>query len=248
MMRSVFLSLCFFLATPVFADDWEFILEPYALAASIEGDSSIGQQTGVEVDVDFDRILETLRMAGMVRFEAIHDSNWGVVVDYGFMDLGDDLSGPRGGVADLKLRQGIFQANLLRRHEAENSTLDFMIGVRWWDNDIDLELDPALLPVTPSLKIDEDWVDLTLGVRWQSRLNDKWKLQVSADVGGFGMESDTTSQLSAGAIYTINDRLDLDLRYQGLWVDYESGSEGDADYFAYDTVTHGPLIGLIIRF
>lgn len=164
------------------------------------------------------------------------------------MDLGDDLSGPRGGVADIKLRQGILQANLLRRHEAENSTLDFMVGVRWWDNDIELELDPARLPINPSVEIKEDWVDLILGIRWQSRLNEKWTLQASGDIGGFGMESDTTSQLSLGAIYNINDRLDLDLRYQAMWVDYETGSEGERDYFAYNTVTHGPLIGLIIRF
>ena len=248
-MRSLVLAICLSVVTPfAVADDWEFVLEPYMLGASIEGDSAIGQANGIEVDVDFSRILETLRMAGMVRFEAVHDSNWGVVLDYGFMDLGDDLSGPRGGIADIKLRQGILQANVLRRHELENSTLDVLFGVRWWDNDIELELDPALLPISPSLEIEEDWVDLILGMRWQTRLNDRWKFQVSGDIGGFGMEADMTSQLSLGAIYNINDRLDLDLRYQAMWVDYETGNEGERDYFAYDTVTHGPLIGLIIRF
>lgn len=68
-MRNFFFALFFLSALPaVAAADWEFVLEPYALAANIEGDSGIGQADGVEVDVDFGRILETLRMAGMVRF------------------------------------------------------------------------------------------------------------------------------------------------------------------------------------
>lgn len=248
-MQRLLLLICLTVSPLLQAqDEWDFVLEPYALGASIEGDSSIGQATGVEVDVDFDRILETLRMAGMVRFEALHESQWGILLDYGFMDLGDDLSGPRGGVADLKLRQGIFQANLMRRYDMEDGTLDVLLGVRWWDNDIDLALDPALLPVNPTADIEEDWVDLTVGFRWRAQLSDAWYWQVHADIGGFGLEADLTSQLSLGAIYSINDRLDLDLRYQALWVDYESGSEGDPDYFAYDTVTHGPVLGLRINF
>ena len=66
-------------------------------------------------------------------------------------------------------------------------------------------------------------------------------------MGGLALESDFTASTSLGAIYTINDRLELDMRYRGLWVDYESGDPGDADYFEYDTVTHGPLIGLKIN-
>jgi hypothetical protein len=40
----------------------------------------------------------------------------------------------------------------------------------------------------------------------------------------------------------------MDLQYKALWVDYEDGSAGQAGYFAYDTVTHGPIVGLKIEF
>ncbi len=247
-MKGIVLVLGMVLSSMAHADEWDFVLEPYLLAANIEGDTSLGRATGVDIDVDFGRIMETLRMAAMVRFEAIHDDRWGVVLDYGFMDLGDDLSGPRGGVVEAKLRQGIFEVDAFRRYRNETGFLDVMVGVRWWDNDIDVALDPALFPLTLTREVKADWVDLLVGVRWHSELNERWRLTFSGDVGGFGLEADMTSSLSVGAVYSFNERMELDMRYRGLWVDYEDGNEGEADYFAYDTVTHGPLIGLIIKF
>lgn len=41
----------------------------------------------------------------------------------------------------------------------------------------------------------------------------------------------------------------LDLKYKAVWVDYENDKpKGQPGYFAYDTVTHGPLIGFIYIF
>jgi hypothetical protein len=40
----------------------------------------------------------------------------------------------------------------------------------------------------------------------------------------------------------------LDLKYKATWVDYDEGQQGQVDYFAYDTVTHGVVIGLMFKF
>ena len=71
---------------------------------------------------------------------------------------------------------------------------------------------------------------------------------VRGDIGGFGLESDFTAKTAVGVMYNITDSILLDVQYVGLWVDYETGTRDTASYFAYDTVTHGPVIGLIFKF
>lgn len=230
------------------AGEWTFAFEPYVLASSIEGDASVGRATGVDVDVDMSDILETLEMAFMGHFEAIHSNGWGVALDYGFMDLGADISGQRGGVIDANVRQGVFEALLLRKGSSRKGQLEYLAGVRWWDNDIDADVDLAVLPGSPSADIKEDWIDLVLGVRWSNPVNDEWTFNIRGDIGGFGVESDFTSTASAGFRYKMSESIDLDLQYKATWVDFETGRAGESGYFQYDTVTHGPLIGVIFNF
>ncbi|MBL4828190.1 MAG: hypothetical protein JKY66_10860 [Spongiibacteraceae bacterium] len=227
---------------------WSFEIEPYAMSSSIDGDAGVGRVNGADVDIDMDDILETLHMAAMIHFEAHHDSGWGLALDYGFMDLRDDISGPRGGVAEVKVRQGVFMADVIYRRSVGEGTLDYLAGVRWWDNDVEVNVDLAVLPGSVQGEIKEDWVDLYIGARWQIPLSDHWSFTARGDIGGFGVEADFTSVVLIGAKYQINKKVIIDLAYKGLWVDYESGNQGERGYFAYDTLTHGPLVGLIYKF
>lgn len=69
------------------------------------------------------------------------------------------------------------------------------------------------------------------------------------DIGGFGLESDFTAGAIAGARYQMSENWILDLKYKAVLVDYENDKpKGQPGYFAYDTVTHGPLIGFIYIF
>ena len=203
---------------------------------------------GVDVDVDMTDILEVLEMAFMGHFEAHHGNGWGVALDYGFMDLSADIAGPRGGVVDAKVRQGVFEALLVRHNQSGKGQLEYLAGVRWWDNDIDVVVDLAVLPGTSAVEIKEDWVDLVLGVRWSNPVNDNWTFNLRGDIGGFGVESDFTSAVSAGFHYEMTESIDLDLQYKATWVDFQTGRAGQPGYFQYDTVTHGPLIGVILNF
>lgn len=237
-----------FVACQAQAEDWTFEIEPYAMATTISGDASVGRATGVEVDVDMSDILETLELAGMLHFEAHSSNGWGVALDYAFMDLNADISGQRGGVVDTDVRQGVLEALLMRRSELANGQLDVMGGFRWWDNDIDVEVDPALLPGTTEFDVEEDWFDLVVGLRWTSTINEQWTMQLRGDIGGLGLEADFTSTLAASFRFAMSQSVDLDLQYKATWVDYKSGSRGNPGYFQYDTVTHGPVIGFIFKF
>ena len=238
------------LLLPVFAqaEGWEYEIELYLLATTIEGDSGIGRATGAEVDVDFGDILAVLNMAGMMHFEAYHQSGWGTALDYSFMDLRDDISGPQGGVTDLKVRQGVLQADLFYRRALGNGTLDYLGGIRWWDNDFKVTVNPALLPGSATGNIREDWVDLFVGARWITPIGKKMSFILRGDVGGFGLEADFTASVTVGVKYAMSDSWLLDVGYKGTWVDYETGQKGQPGYFSYDTVTHGPLLGVIYKF
>ena len=64
----------------------------------------------------------------------------------------------------------------------------------------------------------------------------------------FVVASEFTSSIAAGFQYKFKEKWAVDLRYKALWVDFEDGTPNTPGSFAYDTVTHGPLIGIIYRF
>lgn len=236
------------LTAPAEAEDWSFSVEPYLLGANIEGDSGLGRVTGAPVDLDFSTILENLEMAAMLHFEAHSNNGWGLIVDYGFMDLSDDVFGSRGGVVDARVRQGILEGLLVRRSGNQTSGFEYFAGIRWWDNDVDVVIDPAVLPGDITRKVDASWIDLVVGARWTRNINAYWVAKIKGDIGGFGVEADSTSSLSISAIYEFSERYALDLQYKAMWVDFEDGSPGQPNYFSYDTVTHGPIIGFQFNF
>ena len=108
------LTIMFF-STASYAKDWSYEFEPYALISSIDGEAGVGRVSGADVAVDFDAILETLEFAFMGHFEAHHKSGWGASLDYGFMNLGESISGPLGGVTDVDVHQGVLEALALYR-------------------------------------------------------------------------------------------------------------------------------------
>jgi hypothetical protein len=47
---------------------------------TIDGDTSLGRIDDADVDVDFNDILENLKLGGMVHFEAVQKTGWGAVL------------------------------------------------------------------------------------------------------------------------------------------------------------------------
>lgn len=246
----IFVAICCCCLLPIYvqAENWDVEAQLYLMLTSIEGDAGIGRAQGISVDVDFDTILENLDLTGMVHIEAIHASRWGVALDYSFMDLSADLSGPQGGIADAGVRQGVLQFDLLYRMPIGKGSIDWITGIRWWDNVIDLTIDATILPGSVNVSVEEDWIDVFIGARWTTPVNDTWDFMIRGDIGGFGLESDFTGQLYGNLRWNMSDYWAFDIGYKGVWVDYESGTRGQPGYFAYDTLTHGPVLGVIYKF
>ena len=227
---------------------WSFDFEPYMMAININGDAGLWRASGIPLDINFGDILERLQMGVMIHFEAHHKSGWGLWLDYVFMDLKQDIGGPFGSVLTANVRQGGLEAFGIYRQEYALGQLDYIAGIRWWNNTIGATLDSALLPGSPTLKVEKDWADLVVGVRWTQPISQNWKVRLRGDIGGLGLSSKFTAATSIGFFYTINDLMDLDLRYKATWVNHEEGTLGARDYFRYDTVTHGPIVGIKFKF
>ena len=221
---------------------WSYELEPYMLIASMSGTSKVVRGPTLEIDVNFGTILENLDIGAMIHFEAHNQNGWGLWLDYGFMDLSSDITAPVDGVINARVRQGTLEAFAMYRQPVSNGTLDYLVGIRWWDNDFDIG--HSALPI--DIEVEEDWVDLVAGARWTTDISKSWKFSVNGTVAGLG--SDLSLSGAVGVKYVINDLLDFDLQYKAIWVDYESGTKGQAGYFAYDVTAYGPTVGLNFKF
>jgi hypothetical protein len=231
------------------AKEWAFQVEPYLMGTSIAGDASIGRASDTPVDVDFKTILDNLDMAAMIHFEALHQSGWGLAMDYGFMDLGMKKSGNNEGFAQVKIRQGVLETLGFYRVNYGKMSLDYLAGVRWWDNDLSLALNTALPGPGLNIEIKEDWVDIVAGLRLISEINKDWHFMARADVGGFGTSADFTSTVETGFTYQISELMVLDMKYKASWVDYDNETNvGGVGHYVYDTITHGPILGLSFNF
>jgi hypothetical protein len=229
------------------ADDWDYVIAPYGLLPNISGNASLGRIDNADVDVDAGDVLESLELGAMLQLEARHtESNVGVILNYAFMDLGSDATGPLGFTDfDADIFQGMLEGFYSYRAQLESSTLDLYAGARWWDINLDVSATTPLGSRTFSR--DKDWVDPVLGARWAPSIADSWRLLIQGDVGGFGAASTFTWCTQVGVLWDASETVSVALLYKALSVDYEDGVRGTKSFFEYDTITQGPLLGLVFR-
>ena len=88
----------------------------------------------------------------------------------------------------------------------------------------------------------QNWVDPVLGARFRLNLNKGLFLNLKGDAGGFGVGSQLTYQIYAGAGKEFKKRYAAFLGYRYLYVDYSSGG------FLYRVHMSGLVTGFNIRF
>ena len=219
--------------------NWQYDAELYMLFPNMTGDITVGREVKA-IDESPSDVFGALKMGAMGHFEAVHTSNWGIWIDYAFMDLSFDENIEA--IKDVSFYQGVFEGFATYKTELSVGSLDYYAGVRWWHNKFDL----SIFNRDKSTTI--DWYDPVIGVRYNYPLNDSWLLRARADLGGFGVGSKSSTCLALGAVYSINENWQVDMQYKGQWVDYEEGDSNERDYFRYDNLTHGLILGINYKF
>ena len=164
--------------------DWELNLAPFYLwAVSIDGNQTVGSNTG-DIDVDFDDIFDKLETAFIFNLQGMQKNNWGFLIDYNYMKLGDDdTSGGLNTDVDLKLH--LVEADGLYRWRLSNHNIDAKFGVRYTAMDTDVKLKGGPINIKADQKV--DWIYPLVGMRWEWHFADRWKLLLNGDVGGFDL-------------------------------------------------------------
>lgn len=227
---------------------WEFVIAPYFVGANITGTSQVGRLPSTDVDIGTGDILENLRFGAMARAEALYKQKFGAMLDVAYMNLGTANDTPlTGGRVRVGGSQLILETMLFyRAFKNAQSSIDLYAGGRYWDISLDLD---ATGTIGGSFNVTRDasWLDPVIGVRGMHRFNDKWSANGRADIGGFGVGSDFTWNVQAGVGYHFNKTWSTHFQYKVLSVDYDNDKSGTSK-FAYDTITHGPLLGVVARF
>lgn len=227
------------------AEAWRVIIAPYLLVPSISGEAGIGRLDGAPVEVDSEFIFGHLKAGFMMRAEIGH-GRWSLLLDGAYMDLEADGEGSGGREAELAFTQLITEVSLAHRFGTPERWFDCLVGARGWGLAMEGRFTGPLATGTRSM--DADWIDPIIGLRGAMGLNSAWSLTGRFDVGGFGVGADSTWQVELGVAWQATSHLAVTAGYRALDVDYEDGDHGEANWFRYDVLTHGPQVGVSVSF
>jgi hypothetical protein len=216
---------------------WTFTFEPYFMAPYMDGKAGIGP-FDVRVSSSPSDIFSNLNW-GIMGLLEVNNGRFGIAFDGTYMNLETTREGA---VDRIGGHQGAYSGILLARVQKH---AEAYVGFRV--NDLGLRLSGTGPLGNPrSASRSESWVDPIIGMRVNLPLSRTTDLTMMADFGGFGIASDISVQAWPTLGFRISDSVRAKLGYRLVYTKYESG-EG-LDRFAYDVLTYGPTLGLMIRF
>jgi hypothetical protein len=240
------LALLFFLASAragaqapaASSTQWQHRLTPYLWLAGLHGTLGAHGITG-EADISFSEVLKNLDLGLMLSYEGRRGRTVALADTLYLRTSGDaDTPGALFSGAEVTSRQFMIdlEAGSVLMENAQGSWA-VLAGVRYWNMRNNLDLHAGTLPAQ-EVGETNDWFDPVIGLLARRNLSPKWSASLKADIGGFGVGSDFTWQLSLN----ISSKSALVLGYRYLDVDYASGG------FTCDVALQGPLLGYQFRF
>ncbi len=226
--------------------DWEFNLAPFYLwGINIKGDLSLGTDKipgniplTKPIDVPFEDVFTSLEGAFIIHFEAMHKSNFGVLVDVDYLNIGSDFTNSKGIGLDVDFEVTLAEVAGLYRMKKNNHNFDAVYGLRGY------RLNPSVSFLNGPTVVDrtQDWLDPFVGVRWIWNFAEVWSVVARGDIGGFGIGSDFAWQALGLVEWQPFKHVSFLAGYRALDIDYEDGTGND--YFKFDATVYGPLLGL----
>jgi hypothetical protein len=223
-------------------DGWWFRAAPYGWLTAVTGDVTVGPLT-TPVDVSMSDTLNSLDMTFMGLFEVGYN-RWSLGVDLIYAKLSQDIDGGGHLFDSFRFEQKqlfVTPAIAYRVIDKDNYHMSVFAGARVTAMEVDLTGRFAKGgQVTRG--VNDTWVDPIVGIRGQAEISDRWFFRYSGDIGGFGVSSDLIWNAFGGFGYNVNESVGLVVGYRALGIDYTKGA------FTMDIVSHGPVMGLEVRF
>ena len=91
-------------------------------------------------------------------------------------------------------------------------------------------------------------MDPLIVARLKGAINNKWLLQLRADMGGFGIGSQFAWQLQPDVYFRVSKLFEVGLGYRIISMNYHTGTEGTDSWFLFDMEEYGPQLRLGFNF
>jgi hypothetical protein len=264
-------------------DAWRFRFALYGWAPSISGSlTARGQATDVNAS-----FIQTLQASNsLLGYMSYFEANKGPVGFYtdtvwAKLGFGSASASYRNPIAGLKISTssnaaatysltiievgGLYEIMKWPGSSGTFTALDGVLGFRYWNNSIDLNLDltgsvdfstlsNALgrnLEFSRSVAVARsgsiDWVAPVVGLRLRHQLTPNQEFWVRGDVGGFGLQS--AFEWQAIGVYSYawqftGYQVAAVVGYRALGVNYTNPGNDNS----INLVLHGPVIGVSVRF
>ncbi|MBS7705036.1 hypothetical protein [Chelatococcus asaccharovorans] len=238
-------------APPSIPAGWTFQATFYGWATALNGTVGVRNLPPVKVDASFGDILEHFDGALMGALLA-KNGDWMILTDLVWAQLTDDAKLKIANDPALKVKQRLLIASAIAGYRLPlgNPDLDLSVtaGLRYQRLTLDATLTPGTLPFI-DLKSNQTkaWLDPVVGLVLQYRINERWFFNALADIGGFGVGSQLTSQGVVSVGYNWTETISTAIGYRALYTDYK-GSGVRTGTFRYDTTMHGPFLSLGVHF
>ncbi|WP_272699579.1 hypothetical protein [Desulfovibrio sp. Fe33] len=213
--------------------EWQFELTPYLWFINISGDTSVRGNSGTS-DMEYSKISDMLEESFAVYHEG-HNGEFGYIVDASYMQLKGEEDTAIGSVG-YKSEQTVLEVlGFYSQHVLSDSRIDYLAGIRYNDAKITLSRNN-------SYSRGIDWVDPVVGLRWVTHINDKSKISIRGDIGGFGLGSQHT--LMGAVTYDYNPWKHFGFKVGVKAVNTYYTQEKNS--YKTDSTTWGPLVGFNI--
>jgi hypothetical protein len=199
---------------------------PFAGAPTLAFDNSFG-----EVLEDLDAAFFANALVRRDRFVATADVSYAALSREGLVPPGIPASGKVSQLAITALAGARVEDN-------DAISVDLLAGARLWNLDGSVSVPLVGVAVAP----DKTFVDPIVATRINARVAPRLSALIQGDIGGFGVGSDFTYQVTGTLNYRLSDRFFLSAGWRHLHLDYANGGT------RFEGSQTGPLLGITHRF
>jgi hypothetical protein len=273
-MRSVILTLLLvaLVAMPVLNqaqakektwEDWNFYVDLYLLLVNVSGDAAItlpdGDPVDIPINLRFRDILDNYK-GGVSGVIMAKKKRWSINLDLSYAKVEREqsvtLPGPPSVTVNSKNTFTLNEYEIFLGYQIsdpDQGVSEIIFGTRYISQDLKLKATASgstLSEHALDAGMDNSWWMPFLGARHVGPLagSETWNLIIRTDVGAFDTSGKLTWRADLGTTWRFAKRWDLVLMYKWLGIDYQKGEPGDSDYYKYNAIEHGPVIGIGVKF
>jgi hypothetical protein len=219
---------------------WNYLSEIYLLFPYMNGVAGIGKSLEFPIDANPGDIFSKVQMGAMLYLEA-KTERWAITSDLIYMNVGQDVT------PGMLIHSGKVNIKLMEWEAAGLYRLTpfWEVGAGGRLNYLQSSVN-AQINVLPegteeaSGRHHKTWCDPVIITRLTKDINDRWLLQLRADVGGFGVASKFAWQVQGYAGYRFSKLFQLTAGYRIFSIDYNKGD--DRNQFLFDMDLFGPVL------